>query len=511
MLNSGWERGGSPMSENTRPPALSDELRGLSLKDLIDQRDTLYFELDSKPTREEVKSFYKTTVLPLEREFIWREGLEDKPVDLLFITVGAQADTPINAGLRWRAKHVVFLHTDEYRENAVYAAERLGLALGQTSLESVGTGDEALELYRRVKDVWLRLGKPGNTVVDVTGGFKTMSASGGAVAFVMEFRTAYVATRQRRICGEPVWLDTKVKLLDSPLAVFGDVPRQVARQLLHGGRYREAKAAFADLEHKVGATTDTWYRHLAQALADSDSMALEDSAHAFFECVRVMERDVRNQPNLKAEFLYCQLDAIKARQQGIEAVRDMVAQGDGEMTLDAMCCDGFLDFIVYLQTRAQDRYERKEYDFSAMFAYRALEAMSQRRLAKGYGYHVSDFDWTKLLADTGMAMEHFRKVLEKDYITVENRKVDKGTANRILALILKDALVPKNELQRWDGFGQNRNLSVLAHGTSQIKEKSLSDLLANSSKLFQRLLELEGLSEDDREALHRRHAPLKFE
>lgn len=493
-----------------RPPCLSAELQSLDLAALEKLRHELYDVLSGLSTAGEVVSFYRERVLPLEREFIWREREQDEDVDLVFISVGAQADTPISAGLRWKAKHVVFLHTDHSKENASIAARELGLQPGAVSLESVGTGDEALELYRRVKDVWQKHGKPANTVVDFTGGFKTMSASAGAIAFVMGFRAAYVATRQEKFAKQLVWLDTRVRLLESPLEVFGDVSRQVALELLKGGRYREAVAEFLDLEHKVGERTDTWYRLLAEALASSDAMALQDASDQFGECLRVMERDGRAQPNLRESALWEQKEQIKNRLDGCLALKNMLSLSDETVSLEAMQSDGFLDFILYLIRRAEDRAEREEFDFAAMFAYRALEAISQRRLAKEYGYHISDFDWERLSSETKLSYEEIRKVLQKDYITADYKKVDKGTVNRVIALVLKDPLISSNELRKWDGLGQARNNSVLAHGMTQIVEKKVTDLLSNTTELFKSLLKLEERSSEAVAGLLSRHAPFDF-
>ncbi len=59
----------------------------------------------------ELRRPYREEVLPLEKERVRRQGLEREPVDLLFVTVGTQADAPTPALLGAPARRVVMLHT----------------------------------------------------------------------------------------------------------------------------------------------------------------------------------------------------------------------------------------------------------------------------------------------------------------------------------------------------------------------------------------------------------------
>ena len=92
----------------TRPPALRADAEGLSDAALSALREHLTQQIRVAP-RAEAEALFNDALLPLEREAVWRQRLADPhpEVELLFITVGAQANTPIAAGLRWDAAHVV--------------------------------------------------------------------------------------------------------------------------------------------------------------------------------------------------------------------------------------------------------------------------------------------------------------------------------------------------------------------------------------------------------------------
>lgn len=114
-----------------RPPALSPDLSGLSDEELANIRRNGPSQIAAAAGGDAARDLYRQTLLPLEREAVFRQQLDDPnaEVDLLFITVGNQSDTPIAAGLRWRATHTVLLHSASAKEPAVDTARELAQAL----------------------------------------------------------------------------------------------------------------------------------------------------------------------------------------------------------------------------------------------------------------------------------------------------------------------------------------------------------------------------------------------
>lgn len=492
-----------------RPPALSSDLAHLDDAQLHAEKQARYAALHNCAAREEVKAYYESSILPIERELVWRAGEQDPnaEIDLLFITVGAQHDTPINAGLRWRAKHVVLLHSDEMRKPAVTASEALGLGAANGALESVGDGGEATRLYRKLYQVWTQHGQPAKTYVDLTGGFKTMSAAAGAAAFVAGMKATYVHTHQERLHGQQVWLDTEVRLLENPLETFGDIKRKVAVEFLQSGQFTNAERIYAELEREVGRRPDGWRRTLSAALAASARMDMPNATTDFNKTADTIDVDTRNDDRLATDPLVSCVDAIRARAEGTDAVQHIVAanKADQSPSVETLSSPQFLDFIEYLLARARERKRHQEYDFAALFGFRALEAVTQRRLAHKYHYNTSNFDWDQLAKDAGKSKSDFQDKFNRRHLS---EKVDKGLANRILAQLLEDDLLKARSLKKLDGIGEARNHSVLVHGTQQVSEKLLNALLEAAEEMFAHLLELEGLSDAERAALKLRHAPI---
>lgn len=482
-----------------RPPILDHDLAGWTDAAVADARERSLDRLKNAADRRAAQVLYQTVLLPLEREAVWRAGQAQRSAaDLLFATVGGQADTPTQAGLRWPARHVVFLHSDKTRPVAVETAENLGLAPGSYTLRSIGTGTEPLGLYRALRDGWVERGQPDGVVVDLTGGFKTMSAAAAAAGFLIPgAQVSYVETSQHRQHGDLYWLNTTVKVLANPLEVFGDLERAAAEELLRGHRFGPAARAWRALADRTRQRTDEWRASLAEALDAGDRLQLQQAADQLAGLIEDIPRDILLDPRLKGDAL-AHPDALAwmgRRSAGLTAVHAVSGKADPMKEDEALAQPAMLHLIALLLGLARRRLDAGEADLAALYAYRASEGVPQRRLTL-LGYNIQRFDWDRALEAAGATqaeerdrkLRHLFRLKQTQSIPPLRTTIDRSLGYQVLGVLLDDGLVSVKDRKLLIDLGMARNRSLLAHGVASIGASAAKKLIETTELAFGRLL-----------------------
>jgi hypothetical protein len=199
------------------------------------------------------------------------------------------------------------------------------------------------------------------------------------------------------------------------------------------------------------------------------------------------------------------LDWILARAAGLEAVAAVAGAAgkadDPTRSLAALRADGFLHFIAELLLLAEQRAATAELDFAGLYAYRALEAIPQRRLA-GLGHAPGNIDWGAIFDGLGANTEAARdqlaaKVLGKGRRAAELRPtVDRAMSVALLHKALHDPLYQGEDIDKLNNIAAGRNKSILAHGLQQVTEGAVRSMADTAERLFRRLCGLEGHDAD---------------
>lgn len=205
-------------------------------------------------TADEATRLYRESVLPAEAERLRREAKDrtakgEPLLDLLFVTVGAQADSPALAIIASPAQFVVLLHTEKEQTKAQDVVRELKLQADEATLRSIGDGTRILDLYQVCFAEWERRGRPKRVAFDLTGGLKTMSAAAAAAVAALE--------RIRKRQGTEAFL--------KHLAGAGIPGLEATAWDKLGGRMRDL-----DLDAYMLATRETlrltaWFRRAVQA------------------------------------------------------------------------------------------------------------------------------------------------------------------------------------------------------------------------------------------------------
>lgn len=460
------------MPSALRPPVLSPALAELTDDELARRRADAPARLQASASADEASRLYAEQLLPLEREALWREGQRRDEVDLFFITVGAQADTPIQAGLAWPARRVVFVCTDTSRTNAAKAAQALGLDHDRAEVLSIGDGFDAERIYREILHTLTRHGQPTRVAIDPTGGYKSMSVAAGAVAFALPgTRTTYVETQQHVLHGRTFWLGTRAVELANPYITFGELERPALRELLRHGDWETASAAWERLAQRTGEPGDRWRAQLARALKERAAMHFEEATDRLRALLGEMERDERRDARLSGDPMFAARARLQELASGLAALPRLCPRtADPVRTLDIVTHADWPQLLAFLLRLADEHRQAQRLDLAALLAYRALEGISARRLGqKGIDVEQELLDcsrsWTRL----------------KD---------------------AKDPICDGLDPNKLIGLTRTRNQSIFAHGPRRQVEKDVNNLLTLSDERFRRLCELEERAAD---ALLRAH------
>lgn len=231
------------------------------------------------------------------------------------------------------------------------------------------------------------------------------------------------------------------------------------------------------------------------------------------EVVEKLARQMPRDPLVKLR------DRVAETAQGAKALSRIVATSKGSKKIDpgsdvdSLRSPELIDLVAMLLESASRRFEDGAYDVAALLAYRAMELVPQRRLAKVAAIDPSNVDWEALAAAAGMTVaelvEAYNKKADKPEYQLDPKRLPKGVA-RVVGYALLQAAFPEDvagviPLKEFAGIGESRNRSLLAHGIQKLDRDATGKILEKARKLFSRMLEIEGTSEAEAEEIARRH------
>lgn len=490
---------------------------GMTTEDFDRTAAEILAELDKLPSREAVQAYYRETVYPFERARICRAAGE--PVDLLLVTCGAQADSVTLSVDATPAQFVALLHTPDSLRSAEETIRRTGLLAHQAATVSVGDGKNQLDIYQAILRVWKERGKPVRVVVDMTGGFKCMSAAatmaGGAIP---GGKTAYVDADQRRLHGELIWVNQRRIFMENPLVVFGEVERQAIQQLLQDGQWEGAATRLRVLVHGMERPEDVLQLSVVEGYAALEQMNFAVAADKLYEACGRADRyeqqlvDLRSLPAVQAR---AQLRQQAERLRGIDALLKSVVKSSGREVdplseMNALCTPAMLDLLPTLWLLAERMQARGQMDLAALLAYRVAEAALQRRLAiLGVDPQTPGEGLSRWTAGQQMSLDELCQKIsamnpakDKSYLFDPDRSVARLEA--MLTLTVLDPTVKRVvSLKEFQDTGAARNRSVLAHGLRTMNKNSAERVLAEAKKLIGWAMEREGRTLETELAIHR--------
>lgn len=411
-------------------------------------------------------------VIERAREKLRESGKLPK-VDLLVSVAGMTPETTIITAAVFQPCEVLVISSDGLHENVDTIGDFLmkgGLRPSQFHHERCTAADMSLFeiICRRVKEHRQRRLGAGTedlgeeTLVDITGGKKVMSAGAAMAALELDLRICYVDNefhKQRRVAIPGT---ESIVLLDSPFQHYGAAERRRADQDFDLGAY--------DVAHSR-------YEQLAEKLNEPARARLFRDVSAFYEAWRNLNIDGMKKSIPKVRDHLDEPVARKYREQ-LQSQLDFV---------ERLVKEERAARVMTLFLLAEANLAQKRYDFSALLFYRTIEASIASRLEQRYkGFSCEKPNYALLDPDGEALRQKFEKARRDLFPKDKSQTVLPTPIACLDGTLLLRAL--DDELLKTSGYDQrgpasslpglftSRNLSILAHGYQSVTEKNCTNL-----------------------------------
>ncbi len=475
--------------------------------------------LEAAHDPEEAARLYQAEVFPAERERIIRAARQrnEAPLDILFVTVGAQPDSPTLAVLATPAQFVVLVHSDDSAAAADQVIRALDLTADRAEKRSIGDGKNPNLLYKVCFEWWKKRGRPKRVGFDLTGGLKTMSAAAAAAGFALpDARIFYIEADQPRICHRIFWINERRLELENPFEVFGEIRRASARQLAADLRYGPAAALYRQLAADTDQAGDRFRAELCAGYDALERMDFDAARQTLSELAARLDKRSRDSLELEYDRVLVERDTVRANADGAERLAAFVSRvsaagADPAREPEALRSAECLDFIAMLIQTGERRRAQGLMDLAALLFYRATEAMVQRRLALRGGVDPGNVDWPALAGAAERSIDEiiaaYNDASPKQPLDGEQLPAQLGRASAyaMLAVAFPGDVAEAKHIQKFAGLGDSRNRSLLAHGLQKLEDKTVERLADHAQELFAQLLKVEALDEESVLALNARH------
>ena len=483
-----------------------------------------WMELERKTSeqRKKADSFYEKKLFELITEdYIERNSeLVFEDVRYLIVSVGTSYE-PIVLNIKlFNPEKVFFIFTEKSVCILNKVVELCGLLPGEYDKALVSETDP-LDIYREIKNAYLKWHKPEKLYIDFTGGTKAMSASAAMAGALINVQLIYLGTsdylsdfRKPRPGSE------ELIYIENPLAVFGDMEIQKATVLFD-------KAEFAGAKEKLELLKETlpdpelrsqmeFIYYLARSYEAWDALDFENAYENMKKLNGMLYRDrihknyvlINKRQQLKKQERV--LETLKQIPEYILAKRNADILKDKEMTNALM-------FTLYQNGRTRESQEK--YDMATLLFYRVLELIEQRRLA-GYDLYVSGMDYINMKPDlqrtpeyNGLKPREMIETLKKKVVELRTqlfqRNISDYLADQVSLLdgfvilsALKDPITGGSEKEAVQFLRMIRskvflrNNSIFAHGLGPVKPDEYRKFSEFVTGLIRRHCEIEEIDFD---------------
>lgn len=414
-------------------------------------------------------------VIERAREKLRESGKLPK-VDLLVSVAGMTPETTIITAGVFQPQEILVISSYPLRDNidiiGKYLSDHLGIRHSQFTHEWCNTEDMSLFeiVCDRVKAHRQRRSAPstnvivGETLVDITGGKKLMSAGAAMAALELDLRMCYVNNEfdKRRRVALPGTED--IVLLDSPFQRYGTAEQRQADQDFNLGAY--------DVAHSR-------YKQLAEKLNQPARARFLRDVSAFYEAWRNLDIDGLKHALPKVRNHLDEPTAHEYRER-LQAQLDFV---------ERLVKEERTARVMTLFLLAEANFAQKRYDFSALLFYRTIEASIASRLEEKYpGFLCEKPEYTLIDTDINALRERFEAAKKEAFQKLsENVKLPNEVACMDGAILLRaerDGLLneappryPKPlSLASLRGVSMARNHSILAHGYDSVTQEDCEKL-----------------------------------
>jgi hypothetical protein len=415
-------------------------------------------------------------------------------VDLLVSVAGFSPETTIITAGVLRPEQILVISSEVAYGMIDIIGEfvmKQGLRLSQFRHESCNPADLSLfELIcRRVKSHRDAIASKGSkaekaeTLIDITGGKKVMSAGAAMAAGELDLRICYVDNQYDDSRRAAVPGTEEIVLLDSPYQLYGGAELKRADHDFDMGAFEVARSRYGKLAERLNEP--------AQARFMRDLSSLYNAWR-----------------NLDIDGLKQAMPLVQARlSEPTPIARTYCAQLETQLAFVKRLVEAdHAARILTLFLLGEANMEAGRYDFSGLLFYRTIEASIASRLEQRYpGFLCEKPDYTKIDQDVANLAVRLEACAKEVFGKPKNKTTEDASADEsaprlphavacmdgaLLLRVLGDDLLEKASLREpkaLANLGQlavTRNRSILAHGFLSVSATDCKALRAQALQLL---------------------------
>ena len=352
--------------------------------------------------RKEADTYYETILMePIVETFVQNNRRQvTEPVECLILSVGTSYEPLVLDIKLLKPERVLFLYTEISEKYLAKVVEYCGLSADRYE-KSMIHETEPLDIYREIKEAYLKWKKPEKIYIDFTGGTKAMAAAAAMAGAMIGVQLLYVGcTEYLPDFRKPNPGTEQLYYIDNPLEVFGDIEIEKALTLFGEYNYAGAAERLQALKEEIPDPAIRQELNFAYFLAKGYEAWDALDFPAAYEYICQLNREIRRDRKTHKQFLLMDYAEHLAAQEEvlsrlvkipklIAEKKQMEVLSDREYMIPLM-------FTMY--TNAFIREQQEKYDMATLLLYRLLEMIEQRRLAR-YGLYVSCMEYKKIRYD----------------------------------------------------------------------------------------------------------------
>lgn len=260
---------------------------------------------------------------------------------------------------------------------------------------------EPLDIYREIKQAYLKWRKPEKIYIDFTGGTKAMSAAAAMAGAMIGVQLLYVGcTECLPDFRKPNPGTEQLYYIDNPLEVFGDIEIEKALTLFGEYNYAGAAERLQTLKEEIPDPVIRQELNFAYLLAKGYEAWDALDFPTAYEYLCQLNREIRRDRKTHKQFLLMDYEEHLAAQEAVlsELVKipKLIAEKKQMEVLSGK--EYMIPLMFTMYTNAFVREQQEKYDMATLLLYRLLEMVEQRRLAR-YGLYVSSMEYKKIRYD----------------------------------------------------------------------------------------------------------------
>ncbi|MFU0784662.1 TIGR02710 family CRISPR-associated CARF protein [Clostridium sp.] len=416
--------------------------------------------------RIEAEKYYTNNLMPIIKKlFVKKYSLNTKCPGLI-LTLGTSYEPIVLSISALNPEKILILYTPRSKELLDSVQKFTDISLSKCEFEQIDE-QNPLILYQKIKNVYIKWGRPNDIYVDFTGGTKSMAAGCAMAGSAINAHLVYIGSDYDSNLRKPKPGSEKLINIDDPLKVFGDFERQEAINLFNHHDYVSASKTFIELNKRVPDTKEyEILASLSKCYDCWDSLNIKEAKKHMINCLELLNRECKVNKNY---ILFKHIERLKKQLQMLSVLEEIhynKSNNNNKIQNNKY-------MIINLYACSLRKEEAEKYEIASLMQYRILEMIEQKRLLN-YGIDTSNPNFSVLekppynISCESLCMKiNFIRKKHLGFKPITNIKPKISLlSGYILLAALNDSLMKskKNKLTNLVKNIDIRNKSIFAHG-----------------------------------------------